>query len=95
MPKVTRLGDLGSGHDACPSRELATASNNVFANGRGVGRLGDSYVPHSCPDHLPHVGAIAVGSETVFVNKKRLARIGDGIDCGGAVAEGSPNIFSG
>lgn len=92
---VTRLNDLGSGHDACSSRALATASNNVFANGRGVGRIGDSYVPHSCIEHPPHVGVIAVGSKTVFVNGRRVGRIGDAISCGGAVIEGSNNVFAG
>lgn len=95
MSSVTRLNDLGGGHDACPSRALATASNNVFINGRGAGRVGDSYVPHSCIEHPPHVGVIAVGSSTVFVNKKRLGRIGDAISCGGSVIEGSADVFAG
>lgn len=95
MPEVTRLGDIGSGHDLCPPRALATASDNVFINKKGAGRVGDSYVAHACEIHPPHDGNIAVGSATVFVNKKNLARIGDGISCGGAVIEGSPNVFAG
>lgn len=95
MAKVTRLGDSGSGHDLCPVRTLASASPNVFANGIGVGRVGDSYTPHSCEDHPPHVGAIAGGSQTVFVNGRRVGRIGDGISCGGSVIEGSSNVFAG
>lgn len=95
MPSVTRLNDLGAGHDNCGPRALATASDNVFINSRGAGRVGDSYVAHACEIHPPHVGIIAAGSATVFVNKKNLARIGDGISCGGAVIEGSPNVYAG
>lgn len=95
MSSVTRLGDVGSGHDLCPSRNLASASPNVFINGRGAGRVGDSYTAHSCEEHPPHVGVIAAGSQTVFVNGRRIGRIGDGISCGGSVIEGSPNVFAG
>lgn len=77
-----------------PPRALASASNNVFINGRDAGRVGDSYTPHGCEFHPVHVGAISGGSQTVFV-KKSLARIGDGISCGGSVIEGSPNVFCG
>ena len=95
MSSVTRLGDLGSGHDLCGTRALVTASKNVFANGIGVGRVGDSYAVHGCEFHPAHSGVIAAGSQTVFVNGKRIGRIGDGISCGGSVIQGSPNVFSG
>ena len=95
MPSITRLGDLGGSHDLCGPRALATASDNVFINSRGAGRIGDSYVAHGCDEHLPHVGVIAAGSATVFVNKKNIARLGDGISCGGAVIQASPNVFAG
>ena len=95
MSAITRLKDLGGSHDLCPPRELASASNNVFINSRGAGRIGDSYVAHGCIEHDPHVGAIASGSKSVFVNGRRVGRIGDGISCGGSVIEGSPNVFAG
>lgn len=95
MPKITRLGDVGSGHDFCGDRNLASASPNVFINGKGAGRVGDSYTPHSCEDHVPHIGAISGGSQSVFANGRRVGRIGDGISCGGSVAQGSPNVFAG
>ena len=95
MPTQTRLGDLDSGHDLCPGTALNSASSNVFINGKGAGRIGDSYVVHSCPEHVPHVAHIASGSATVFINGKKSARIGDAIDCGGNVAQGSDNVFVG
>ena len=61
MAKATRLGDLDSGHDLCPGTALNSASSNVFINGKGAGRIGDSYVPHSCPEHVPHVASLLTG----------------------------------
>lgn len=95
MPSVTRLGDNNTGHDNCSPVPLASASENVFVNGLGAGRVGDSYVAHGCPIHPPHSGVIASGSATVFINGIRASRIGDAISCGGAVAQGSDNVFVG
>lgn len=95
MPRATRLGDIGSGHDACGSRELVTASDNVFINGKGAARIGDAYQSHGCIEHPPHVGHLAAGSATVYINGRRAGRVGDAIDCGGSAAQGSPNVFIG
>ena len=93
--RATRLGDSDSGHDLCPPRNLSSASGNVFINGKGAGRMGDSYPAHGCIIHLPHTGNIASGSASVYINGKRAARVGDAVSCGGTVAEGSPNVFIG
>lgn len=95
MPAVTRLGDNDSGHDQCNPRNLSSASSNVYINGRGCGRVGDSYPVHGCPVHVPHSGNIASGSATVFVNGRKCARVGDPVNCGGNVAQGSSNVFCG
>lgn len=95
MPAQTRLGDNSTGHDACPPVPLVTASDNVFINGKGAGRVGDTYASHSCPAHSPHAGVITSGSSTVFINGRAAGRIGDAVSCGGTVAEGSGNVFVG
>lgn len=95
MPAQTRLGDVDTGHDACAPTGLVTASPNVLINGKGAGRLGDSYAPHGCVDHPPHSGVISSGSATVFINDKPAGRIGDSVSCGGSVAQGSDNVFIG
>ena len=95
MPAQTRVGDANTGHDACPQTTLASGSPNVFINGIPAGRVGDPYVPHSCPAHSSHVGTIASGSGTVFINGIPAGRIGDSVSCGGTVAAGSPNVFVG
>ncbi len=95
MPAQTRLGDTDTGHDACPTRPLVSSSGNVFINGKGAGRVGDSYVAHGCFIHPAHTGIIASGSSSVFINGLAAGRIGDPVSCGGSVAQGSPNVFVG
>lgn len=46
MPAAHRLGDNDTGHDACPPTALSSASGDVFINGKGAGRVGDTYAPH-------------------------------------------------
>lgn len=92
---ATRLGDLNSGHDNCSPRQLITASENVYINGLGAGRVGDQYSSHSCLEHPPHNDYIASGSSTVFINGIPAGRIGDNVLIGGAVAQGSENVFIG
>ena len=43
MPKAIRLGDNDTGHDACSPTALVSASGDVFINGKGAGRVGDTY----------------------------------------------------
>lgn len=95
MPNATRLGDKDTGHDACGPTALISASNNVYINGKGAGRVGDSYAPHGCIVHPSHSGVIAAGSGNVFINGKAAGRVGDPVSCGGSVAEGSDNVFIG
>ncbi len=95
MSNATRLGDLDTGHDACPPTALISASTNVFINGKGAGRVGDSYAAHGCVNHPSHSGDIASGSSSVFINGRAAGRIGDAVSCGGSVAEGSSNVFIG
>ncbi|WP_297038995.1 PAAR domain-containing protein [uncultured Dialister sp.] len=95
MPKSTRLGDKDTGHDACPPTALITASADVFVNGKGAGRKGDTYAAHGCTTHPSHSGVISSGSSSVFINGMAAARVGDSVSCGGTAAEGSPNVFIG
>lgn len=95
MSAATRLGDMDTGHDSCPPTALVTASGNVIINGKGAGRVGDTYAPHGCVVHSSHAGSIASGSATVFINGKAAARIGDPVSCGGSVRDGSSNVFIG
>ena len=95
MPPVSRLGDLGTGHGCYPPTTISSASGDVYTNSIGTARKDDSLIPHACPDTPPHGRAIKSGSSSVFVNSRDCTRIGDPIDCGGNVAEGSGNVFAG
>lgn len=96
MPSVTRLGDQSTG-DPCgaPPRPNSAASADVFTNGKGTHRQSDAWVPHACPSSSPHGANTVSGSNTVFINGKQCARIGDPISCGSTIAEGSSDVFSG
>ena len=95
MPKATRLGDNDTGHDACAPIALVSASADVIINGKGAGRVGDSYAPHGCVAHPMHSGVISSGSASVYINGKAAGRIGDSVSCGGSVAAGSSNVMIG
>jgi len=94
MPGIVRLGDTCTGHDCWPSRANTSASPNVFINGLGAHRVGDSWETHCCPGSDCHSGSQASGSPNVFVNGLSVARIGDFIDCGSSNQTGSQNVFA-
>jgi len=94
MPAVTRLGDICTGHGCFPPRENNEASGDVFVNGVGAHRMGDGWTVHCCGPSC-HASVLDSGSGTVYVNGKQLARIGDPVACGSAVAQGSSDVFAG
>lgn len=94
MPAVTRLGDNCTGHGCWPPRPNVSASPNVYVNGVPVHRQGDAWAVHCCGPSC-HAGELASGSSTVYINGKQCGRIGDPVDCGSSVAQGSSNVFAG
>lgn len=94
MPAVTRLGDMGTGHGNFPPRPNIAGAATVFVNGIPVHRQGDAWDTH-CNPTTCHAGVLAVGSTTVFAEGAGVARIGDPVSCGSAVAAGSPDVFAG
>ena len=53
------------------------------------------FVHNCCPGPVCHSGNLASGSSTVYVNGLQCGRIGDPVDCGSVVAQGSGNVFAG
>jgi len=101
MPAVARKDDVTStGHLCSATTTVVGPSENVFCNTRGVERKGDPAAPHTIPNSatppvcVPHSAVINVGSSTVFVNNKSIARIDDSCD-GGKITTGSSNVFAG
>lgn len=95
MAAATRQGDCCTGHDGCSPTTLVGCSQNVFINGKGAGRVGDSYAPHGCVAHPAHRDSISSGSSTVFINGISAARMGDPVTLAGSVQDGSGNVFIG
>ncbi len=95
---AARKGDVGSGH-AChfPPTNATEGSPDVYTNGKNAVRQGDAYAPHGCGPcpAPPHGRKLASGSATVFINGKQAGRVGDPIDCGGAAATGSGDVYIG
>lgn len=94
MPAVSRLGDTCTGHGCFPPRPATGASPDVFVNGIAAHRQGDGWATHCCGSSC-HDSTLAAGSGTVFANGRQLARIGDPVACGSAVAVGSGTVFVG
>lgn len=98
MPKATRLGDIGSGHDChFPPTASVGASPDVNVDGIPAVRKGDAYAPHGCGTcpAPSHPRSLSGGSGTVFINGKPAGRIGDAISCGGSADAGSDTVFIG
>lgn len=94
---VTRLGDKTTGHGPWLPRPSTGASSDVFANGIGVVRVGDTWAPHNGVPNGTHRGEVGIGSSgsgTVFANGKAVARIGDAVEAD-TIAAGSSNVFAG
>lgn len=75
---VSRLGDSHS-HGG----QIIEASDNVFARGRRVARVGDKA---TCPIH--GIAVITTGSGAVFVNGRAAARVTSQLSCGAVMVEG-------
>ena len=86
MGGATRLGiDFAGG-------SVTSGSDNVFINGAGAARVGDTIGEHGIGEHDNAV--ILSGSPTVFINGIPMARAGDVASCG-KILSGSDNVFSG
>ena len=100
MPAATRSGDGETGTcdlglPGCPhtrSGTNSTVSGNVFINGLGAHRKGDTG-----PCNCPHGGTFeSVGaSGTVFINGHGATRIGDTTTCQICGKSGSHTVGSG
>jgi len=101
MPAVARQGDPTTTGHGCSTTSTVVgptgASAKVYANGIPVECQGDPVAPHTIPSGrncVAHSAVINVGSGTVKVGNKPLARVGDSTD-GGAITAGSPNVIAG
>lgn len=100
MPAVARkdgIDSVNTGHGCDTTTVTSAGSSNVFVNGTGVCRVGDSIQIHTIPSGascVPHTAVINAGSSSVFVNGISIARNGDSADMGN-ISSGSSNVFAG
>ena len=105
MPGCARVNDtINTGHGCDTTATIIVGSNNVFVNGKVQHLRVQIFRPHTitnpvktpgAPPCIAHPGQkVNAGSETVKVNGKAMARIGDSADLG-SVTGGSTNVFAG
>lgn len=106
MPEVARKdgvdqvntvhNSIGSNCAVAPTT-IATdkGSDDVFAEGTGVVRVGDAVQVHNVPGCTPHAPPLAVGSGTVFANGQPVGRLGDTYGGGEKLLTGAPTVFAG
>ena len=94
MAKIATIGSADSGHITYPPRVTSSGSSNVFAEGKGVHRQGDSFGSHTNtkPPYDTHSSSTNGGSSTVFCNSKKVARVGDPSGCGGTILTGISSV---
>jgi uncharacterized Zn-binding protein involved in type VI secretion len=85
MPECARIGDAIS-HGG----SIIQGSDNVFAEGSGVARIGDAVY---CAKHKTQT--IVSGSGSVFTNGRGTARVGDSISCGATIITGANSVLVG
>lgn len=94
MPPLSFLGAYCTGHHCFHPRPTIASSPDVNVNGIAVHRQTDALAVHNCGPSS-HGGALAQGSTTVFVNGLGASRVGDPVDCGSFMIEGSTDTFVG
>jgi hypothetical protein len=99
MPAIALESKVSTGHDCFPPAAAEGPYTKKSFFNRSAVQLKDItiYKEHTC-GRTTHAGLtrlVIEGSETFFLEGKRVVRIGDGIACGDAVSEGSPDSFIG
>jgi uncharacterized Zn-binding protein involved in type VI secretion len=104
MPAAARVGDTvntGHGCDTTTTILATGAASSVYINGLLAATQGADLALHQLPNPgtpppacVPHPGQkVNIGSSTVRVNGKSLARVGDSADLG-SIRDGSSNVFA-
>lgn len=91
MPRhnVARHNDTGS-HNGADQGTIIGSAKRTFLNKALPARVGDAYL---CPEH--GLNAIRTGSSKVWVESRRLARVGSKTWCGATIDSGAHNVTDG
>jgi uncharacterized Zn-binding protein involved in type VI secretion len=98
MPAVSTIGDKSTGHGCfAPTALITTPVAKTYFNGK-LAAVVDSnckFAAHSCgiTTHNSDIRIPSSGASKTYIEGKKAARIGDSIQCGDAIAQGSSNSF--
>jgi uncharacterized Zn-binding protein involved in type VI secretion len=98
MPAVARIDDKSTGHGCfSPTALITTPVAKTYFNGKLAGVVDSNckFEAHSCgiTTHNTDIRIPTGGASKTYIEGKKAARIGDGIQCGDAIAQGSNNSF--
>lgn len=85
---------LTTGHGCHPPQTITSGSSDTFTNNQPAASVGDSVSEHCCGSDC-HGSTIDAGESSVLINGTAAANLGSAVQCGGAVASGSPDTFIG
>jgi uncharacterized Zn-binding protein involved in type VI secretion len=92
MAAASRKGDLTAGHGCFPPTAITSSCSRTYINGILASVFDCSVATHRCGKSV-HVGRkVSSGSGTVIIENKAATRIGDSVNCGDSVGQGSPNV---
>ena len=100
MPGVARgngVDSVDTGHGCDATTVTAGCSGDVFVNGIGAVREGDLTASHLVPgglDCVSHTVPLTTFSSSVYVNGKRVGRLGDAYS-GHTITSASTDVFAG
>jgi uncharacterized Zn-binding protein involved in type VI secretion len=95
MPAASRKGDLTAGHACFPPTAIIGSCSKIYINGILASKLGVGVASHRC-GKTTHAGrTVTGGSSTVFFENARATRIGDSVNCGDTIGQGSKNVIIG
>jgi uncharacterized Zn-binding protein involved in type VI secretion len=90
MAAASRLGDLSSGHEGFFSTAITTTPVvKTFVNGIKAASVGATLPPHNRGKTVHSSRVVISGSSKVFIEGNPAVRIGDSINCGDTVGQGS------
>ena len=93
---VSRIGDVCTGHGSFPPRPLVEGTDDFVVGNSPASKVGDNLAPHGSPSPSPpHGGTVASGSSTYYIANQQIARIGDPVSCGSAMAQGEGTFVVG
>jgi len=98
MPAVSTIGDKSTGHGCfSPTAMITTPVAKTYFNGKLAGVVDSTckFAAHSCgiTTHNTDIRIPSSGASKTYIEGKKAARIGDSIQCGDAIAQGSANSF--